>query len=47
MIKRLSMAAIMDAWIFAPGRGTTNLGAISANLREDTLFPLPFGIGLL
>jgi hypothetical protein len=47
MIKRFSMAAIMNAGVFASERGTRNLVAISANLREEILCPLPFGIGLL
>jgi hypothetical protein len=47
MIKLLFIAAIMNAGIFAPERGRDVLGAISANLGEDTRFPLPFGIRLL
>jgi hypothetical protein len=47
MIKRLSMAAIMNAWIFAPARLTEDLGAISANSRDTAKCPLPFGIRVL
>jgi hypothetical protein len=47
MIKRLSMSTIMNAWIFAPARLTEDLGATSANSREEARLPLPFGIGVL
>ena len=48
MIKRLSMAAIMNASIFAPARLSR---AISARfrqiLRDAARLPLPFDIGVL
>ena len=42
MIKRLSMAAIMSAWIFAPARLRDDLVAVSANSRDagGCRFPL-------
>jgi hypothetical protein len=47
MIKRLSMAAVMCAGIFARGRGTAKLGALDRNSTPDGLCPLPFQIELL
>jgi hypothetical protein len=47
MIKRLSMAAIMNAGIFAPARGATNLGGFSANSTMAILCRLPFQRELL
>jgi hypothetical protein len=47
MIKRLSMAAIMNAGIFAPAFCATNLGGFAWNSTPATLCPLPFQSDLL
>jgi hypothetical protein len=47
MIKRLSMAAIMNAGIFAPASCATNLGEFASNSTMAILCPLPFQSELL
>ncbi len=47
MIKRLSMAAIMNACVFAPASCAMNRGEFASNLPMAILCPLPFGHELL